>query len=526
MDVVLERPRESGHGDLATSVALRLAKPLGRPPRQIAEQIVAALDLPGGVVSQVKIAGPGFINFWLAEANITAVLRTALDEGVLFGRSNLGAGKRVNVEFVSANPTGPLHVGHGRGAALGDAIAALLQSTGHEVTREFYVNDAGVQIGRMAESLWARIQLEVGRSAEIPDGGYHGEYLAEMAREILQREGSDFADLDEVEGHRRCRELGVKAEREEQDRDLADFGVRFDVIYTESKLYNDGAIDKTLRALEEKHVLYESEGALWLRTTEYGDAKDRVLRKSDGTFTYFLPDIAYHLTKADRGANIAIDVWGADHHGYVQRMSAAMAALGLSREFFRAVIVQLVRIKRQGEEVRFSKRSGQFVTLRDLFEQTGVDAARYFFLMRRGDSQFVFDIDLAVKQTEENPVYYVQYAHTRIAGILRNAGLAPEDVRHEKVDLSVLTEKDELQLARQLGEYPAIVERAAVTLEPHRVVAYLEGLAKSVNGWYHRHRVIGAPDGLEQARLVLARAAQIVVANGLNLLGITAPERM
>ena len=526
MDIVLERPRESGHGDVATSVALRLAKPLGRPPRQIAEQIVAALDLPGGVVSQVEIAGPGFINFWLAEANITAILRTALDEGVLFGRSDLGAGKTVNVEFVSANPTGPLHVGHGRGAALGDAIAALLQATGHEVTREFYVNDAGVQIGRLAESLWARIQLEVGRSAEIPDGGYHGEYLAEMAREILQREGSDFADLDEVEGRRRCRELGVKAEREEQDRDLADFGVRFDVIYAESTLYNDGAIDKTLRALEERHVLYESDGALWLRTTEYGDAKDRVLRKSDGTFTYLLPDIAYHLTKADRGANVAIDVWGADHHGYAPRMAAAMAALGLPSEFFRAVIVQLVRIVHHGEEVRFSKRSGQFVTLRDLFEQTGVDAARYFFLMRRGDSQFVFDIDIAVKQTEENPVYYVQYAHTRIAGIFRNAELAPEDVRHEEVDLSVLTEKDELQLAKQLGEYPAIIEKAAVTLEPHRVITYLDGLAKSVNSWYHRHRVIGAPDGLEQARLVLARAAQIVMANGLNLLGITAPERM
>ncbi len=525
-DVVLERPRVAGHGDLATSVALKLAKPLGRAPRQIAEEIVAALDCSSDVVSRVEIAGPGFINFWFAEEAIVSVLKTVLDEGERFGRSNAGAGKRVNVEFVSANPTGPLHVGHGRGAALGDAIAALLDATGHDVTREFYVNDAGVQIDWMAESLWARIQQGVGRPAEIPERGYHGEYLAELAQTIIEREGPEFADLPEEEGILQCRALGVQAQREEQDRDLEDFGVRFDVTFNESQLYTSGAIEKTLEALEERRVLYEHDDALWLKTTEFDDTKDRVLRKGDGTFTYFLPDIAYHLTKADRGATLAIDVWGADHHGYMGRMAAAMAALGLPQGFLRIVIVQLVRVVRHGEAVRFSKRSGEFVALRDLFEQTGVDAARYFFLMRRGDSQFIFDIDLAVKQTEENPVYYVQYAHTRIAGIFRNADVPPEGVRHEGVDLTLLNEKDEILLIKQLGEFPTVVEKAAAGLEPHRIVAYLEDLAKAVNGWYHRHRVIGAPAGVEQARLVLARAAQIVLANGLNLLGIAAPERM
>ena len=526
VEILVERPRESGHGDLATSIALRLAGPLKRAPRGIAEEIVDALDLSSDIVSKVEVAGPGFINFWIADGTITAALKSILSQAERFGQSNVGGGKPVNVEFVSANPTGPLHVGHGRGAALGDAIAALLEATGWQVTREFYVNDAGVQIDRLAQSIWARVQQAAGRQAEIPEGGYHGEYLVELAREILEREGQGFADLEQEEGLRRCHELGVKAGREGQDRDLTEFGVRFDVTYSESELYEQGTIDKALRALEEKHVVYESDGALWLKTTQFGDAKDRVLRKRDGAFTYFLPDIAYHLTKAERGAKVAIDVWGADHHGYVPRMSAAMAALGFPEDFLRVVIVQLVRIVRYGEEVRFSKRSGQFVTLRDLFEQTGVDAARYFFLMRRGDSQFLFDVDLAVKQTEENPVYYVQYAHTRLAGIFRNAGVVPADLGTDGVDLSLLKEEDELELMKQMGEYPAVIQKAAKALEPHRVVAYLEDLARMVNGWYHRHRVIGAPDGLEQARLVLARAAQVVVANGLNMLGITAPERM
>ncbi len=524
--MTLDRPREAGHGDLATNVAFKLAKPLKRAPRQLAEEIVERLDVPPEVVSRVEVAGPGFINFWLAGEAVTDVLPRILGQGQAFGRSARGAGQRVNVEFVSANPTGPLHVGHGRGAAMGDAIASLLEATGHDVTREFYLNDAGVQIDRVAQSLWVRVQQSVERDAEIPDGGYHGEYLAELAQRILKDQGREFADLPESEALERCRTIAVQAQREEQDRDLAEFGVVFDVYSRESAAYESGALDKTLTALHERGVTYEQDDALWLRTTEFGDAKDRVLRKRDGTYTYVMPDIAYHRDKAARGFDFVIDVLGADHHGYVDRMRSALLALGQPREFFEVVLVQIVRVMKQGKEVKFSKRSGDSVTLRYLFEQTGVDAARYFFLMRKGDSQFVFDIDLATKQTDENPVYYVQYAHTRMCGIFRTADVDAATVGADDVDLTVLNEPDEMELMLRLAEYPALVARAADAREPHRVIGYLEDLARLVNGWYHRHRVVGAPEAIMRARLVLTRAAQIVLANGLQLLGINAPERM
>src|SRR5213593_841322 len=401
--VELERPRDPAHGDVATNLALALAKSLKQPPRAVAERLVAALGLPPGPVRKVEIAGPGFINFFLAEAQLASVLEAILAAGDRYGRSDVGQGRSVNVEFVSANPTGPLHVGHGRGAALGDGIAALLEWTGHAVTREFYVNDAGTQIDKLARSLWARVQQAVGRPAAIPEGGYHGEYLVELAATILVREGRRFADLPEPEGVRRCREVGVESQRAEQDADLREFGVKFDVISFESWLYRDGLLPQTLNDLATRDYTYEQDGALWLRTTAFGDDKDRVLRKSDGTYTYLLPDIAYHRQKHERGFARAIDVLGADHHGYIGRMQAAMQSLGYPKDFYHVVLVQLVRVMRGGDEVRFSKRSGEFVTLRDLFQETGVDAARYFFLMRRGDSQFVFDVDLAKSQTDENP---------------------------------------------------------------------------------------------------------------------------
>lgn len=523
---MLERPREAAHGDLATNLAMQLARPLRKQPRAIAEAILRELDAPVGLVARAEIAGPGFINFWLADTALEAVLRRILAEGDSYGRSDVGDGRRVNVEFVSANPTGPLHVGHGRGAALGDAIARLLEATGHEVAREFYVNDAGLQIERLARSLWARIQQALGRDAEIPDGGYHGAYLQDLAGNILGSEGPDFADRSDTDAIARCRDIAVVTLREEQRQDLGDFGVVFDVYFSESALYRDELIAATLDALRARHLVYEHEGALWLQTSKFGDAKDRVLRKKDGSYTYFMPDIAYHRTKLARGFDVAIDVWGADHHGYVPRMRAALEALGASPSFFRAVIVQLVKVVREGHEVRFSKRSGEFVTLRDLYEETGVDAARYFFLMRRADAQFVFDIDLATMQSDENPVYYVQYAHTRMAGIFRNADLPPEQIGADGEDLSLLVEPLEQDLIKHMADYPGTVEKAAETFEPHRMVSYVEELARLVNAWYHHHRVLGAGEGLEQARLVLARSAQIVLANGLALLGVTAPERM
>ncbi|HYL55678.1 MAG TPA: arginine--tRNA ligase [Gemmatimonadales bacterium] len=516
--------RDPAHGDLATNLALVLAKPLRKKPRAVAEALVQALRLPQGLVERVEIAGPGFINFFLKREQRAAVLHVVLEAGTKYGRSEVGRGRKVNVEFVSANPTGPLHVGHGRGAALGDGIAALLEWTGHAVSREFYVNDGGAQIDKLAHSLWARVQQAVGRAGEIPEGGYHGEYLVELAQAILGREGRTFADLPPEEGVRRCRAIGVESQRAEQDRDLAEFGVRFEVIFFESSLYEQHLIERALQDLSSRGLTYEQDGALWLRTTEFDDDKDRVLRKSDGSYTYLVPDIAYHRDKHDRGFERAIDVWGADHHGYVSRMRAAMQALGYPPSFFHAEIVQLVRVVRGGEEVRFSKRSGEFVTLRELFEETGVDAARYFFLMRRGDSQFVFDVDLARSQTDENPVFYVQMAHARMSGIFRVAARAPESVQAAGVDLGGLVEPEETDLLKELAAFPDVVARAAETLEPHRVTGYLDGLARLAHAWYHKYRVLGEPE--EAARLVLAAAVRQVLANGLHLLGISAPDRM
>ena len=520
----IETPHDPAHGDASTNLAMVLARLLRRKPREVAEQLVAKLDLPPGYVKRVEIAGPGFINFFLAGEQLAAVLPQILAAGARYGRNETGAGVRVNVEFVSANPTGPLHVGHGRGAALGDAIAALFEWTGHAVAREFYLNDAGAQIDKLARSLWARVQQAAGRAAELPDGGYQGDYLVELAAATLAREGARFADLPEADGIRRCREIGVQSQRADQDADLRDFRVRFDVVSPESALYREGLIDQALRDLSARGFTYEQDGALWLRTTAFGDDKDRVLRKSDGAYTYLVPDIAYHRAKHERGFRRAIDVWGADHHGYIARLQAAMRALGYPADFFHAEIVQLVRVMQGGEEVRFSKRAGDFVALRDLVQETGVDAARYFFLMRRGDSQFVFDVDLAKSQKEENPVYYVQMAHARMSGIFRFAALLPDAVRADGVELGVLTEAEEVDLLKELAAFPGTVARAAETLEPHRVTGYLEGLARLAHAWYHKYRVIGEPQ--ETPRLVLAAAVRQVLANGLHLLGINAPDRM
>ena len=524
VEIALERPRDPTHGDLATNLALTLAKQLGQKPRAVAERLVAALELPASLVRKTEIAGPGFINFFLAEAQVVGVLPAILTAGGDYGKSDVGRQQKINVEFVSANPTGPLHVGHGRGAALGDGIAALFDWTGWRVTREFYVNDAGTQIDKMARSLWVRVHQAAGRDGEIPEGGYHGAYLTELARQILANEGERFADLPNAEGIRRCREIGVRSQRAEQDDDLREFGVRFDVVSTESSIYERGLIDATLAELAAQGHTFTADGALWLCTTALGDDKDRVLKKSDGTYTYLVPDIAYHRDKHERGFVRAIDVWGADHHGYIARMRAALQALGYPSDFLHVEIVQLVRVIQGGGEVRFSKRTGEFVSLRDLFQETGIDAARYFFLMKRGDSQFVFDVDLAKSQTEENPVFYVQMAHARMCGIFRVAARDPDSARADGVDLAVLTQPEEIALVKELAEFPEVVQRAAAAYEPHRITGYLEGLARIAHAWYHKYRVLGEPE--EAARLVLARAVKQVLANGLTLLGIRAPERM
>ncbi|MEO6067997.1 MAG: arginine--tRNA ligase, partial [Gemmatimonadales bacterium] len=523
---ILERPRDDGHGDWATNLAMALAKPLKRKPRDLAEEIVKQLALPAGAIAKTEIAGPGFINFWLAQDALADHLRTIIATGAGYGRHAFGSGIRVNVEFVSANPTGPLHVGHGRGAALGDGIAALLEWTGHDVTREFYNNDAGVQIDKLGVSLWARVQEAVGRSFTLPEGGYHGEYMKEAAQKVLAAEGKAFADLPESEGTKRCRAAALKLMREDQDTDLATFGVRFAVMSSEQGIRDAGKVEATLKLLAEKGLTFEEDGALWIRTTAWGDDKDRVLRKSDGSLTYFVPDIAYHIDKHERGFHRAIDLWGADHHGYVPRMRGAMMALGYGPDFFEAEIVQLVKVVRGGEEVRMSKRSGEFVTLRDLIEWAGVDAARYFFLMRRGDSPFTFDLDLARSQTDENPVFYVQMAHARLTGLFRVAEREVTSADPAQATMAGLPAPQDQELLKKLIAFPDIVSGASRALEPHRITGYLEELSRIAHGWYHHCRVLGEPPAVEQSRLVLARAARQVLANGLALLGLSAPDRM
>lgn len=530
--VQLERPRNPEHGDFATNLALLLGGRLGRPPRQIAQDIVDALDLGSAGLSSAEIAGPGFINFRVASARIQARVAEIVAADEAYGRSTPASRRRVQVEFVSANPTGPLHVAHGRGAALGDAIASLLQWTGHDVQREFYVNDAGVQIDRLAESLEARWLERNGTPTPIPEGGYHGDYLRGMAEDVESAFGDELRAAERTDRLRRLRDYATTRLLQEQDDDLRTFGVRFDNFFPETSLYREGRLQETLDELARLGMTYESDGAVWLRTSSFGDDKDRVLVKSDGTFTYFLPDLAYHRDKARRGFEHVIDVWGADHHGYVPRMKAALTAVGLA-DFLDVEIVQMVRLVRGGEEVKLSKRAGDIITLRDLFTETGTDVARYFFLMRRGDAQMLFDLDLALDHSEKNPVYKVQYAHARMCSIFRKAGVDRGTFRADG-DLSGLVHPVEQDLIKQLERFPELVGRAADARAPHMVCDYLEATAGLVNSWYHAGNpsrnpelaVLVQDDTLRNARLGLARAVQVVLRNGLELLGLSAPERM
>ncbi len=523
--IELERPRDPMHGDVATNLALTLAKQLKQKPRAVAEGVVAALELPQGLVRQIAVAGPGFINFFLAEAQLAGVLEAVLAAGGGYGRTDAGGGAPVNVEFVSANPTGPLHVGHGRQAALGDAIASLLQWTGWRVTREFYYNDSGTQILNLARSVQARIQERAGRAAEIPEGGYHGEYVREVAARYVAQHPNDpgGADLDAV------RRFAVAQLRAEQDRDLQAFGVKFDVYALESSLYATSKVESTLRRLESAGHTFEQDGALWLKTTDFGDDKDRVMRKraeKGGEYTYFLPDVAYHVDKWERGFKRAINVQGADHHSTVTRVRIGLQALemGIPAGYPEYVLHQMVTVMKGGTELKVSKRAGSYMTVRELVDEVGRDAVRYFFLMRRGDSHLVFDVDLAKSQTEENPVFYVQMAHARMSGIFRVAGRGPETVSAQGVDVAALDEPEELALMKELADFPSLIAGAAAALEPHRITGFLQGLARVAHAWYHKYRVLGEPE--EAARLVLAAAVRQVLANGLHLLGISAPDRM
>ena len=525
--VELETPREKAHGDVATNLARVLAKTLKAKPRQVAERIVAALQFPPGVVASVDIAGPGFINFRLAADQLAGILTQILAAGPAYGRAAAAQAGPVNVEFVSANPTGPLHVGHGRQAAIGDAISALLEWTGWTVTREFYYNDAGAQIAKLAQSVQARVRERGGGAAEIPEGGYHGEYVREIAERYV---GAHPADRDGADAEA-VRGFAVAALREEQDRDLQAFGVKFDVYFLESSLYADGRVDQTVARWRAAGHTYEQDGALWLKTTDFGDDKDRVIRRSaekGGEFTYFVPDVAYHVHKWQRGFGRAINVQGSDHHSTVTRVRVGLQALdlGIPAGYPDYVLHQMVTVMKGGEEVRISKRAGSYVTVRDLVDEVGRDAVRYFFLMRKADSHLHFDIDLALKRSEENPIFYVQMAHARMSGVFRVGGVDAAAVTAEGVDVGVLTDSSEAELLKMLAKFPGTVERAAAALDPQRITAYLEELARAAHLWYHRCRVLGESAPVERARLAVARATQIVLANALGLLGLSAPERM
>ena len=538
-DVHLEQPKDPSHGDLTTTVALTLAKTLRRSPRAIAEELVALivskdLGIEESGIESVSVAGPGFVNFKLGSGQVASGLAEIIDADDQYGRCDEGGGESIVVEFVSANPTGPLHLGHGRQGAIGDAIAGLLDWTGWSVSREYYYNDAGAQIDRLAESVWARYQQRSGRKAEIPEGGYQGEYVGEIAAGLAEEHGDRLVGEQDEEALEVMRKTAVRMLREEQDRDLSDFGIHFDVYFLESSLYEDGRVESTVDALRETGKVYDLDGAVWLRTMEYGDQKDRVMIKSDGSPTYFLPDVAYHMDKWGRGFHHAINVQGADHHGTVARVQAGVQALGLPKGYPEYVLHQMVRIEQDGEEVKLSKRAGSYTTLRELMTEVGVDVTRYFFQMRKPDGHLVFDLGLALDQSDKNPVYKVQYAHARMCSIFKKAGLERSSIGTEGVDLAVLTTDAEREVIKALVRFPDLVRNAARLRAPHLICDYLEQTAGAVNSWYHAGNPSRNPDlavlvedeRLRNARLALARSIQIVLRNGLSILGILAPEQM
>jgi arginyl-tRNA synthetase len=537
--ITLERPRDPAHGDYATNLAMQLARTLKAPPRKIAVDLLAALPASDWIAPP-EIAGAGFINFRVKPAAKLRVVRRILEGGDTYGRSGRAQGRKVMVEFVSANPTGPLHVGHGRQAVLGDAIASLLEWQGWQVTREFYYNDAGQQIENLAISVRARAQELLGQPHAFPEDGYHGEYIRELARAYLDEVGHDLGDLDAI------RKFAVAKLRAEQDEDLRALGVKFDNYYLESSLYTDGRVAGTVKRLAASGKTYEQDGALWLRTTDFGDDKDRVMRKSDGGYTYFVPDVAYHVTKWERGFGKVINVQGMDHHSTVVRVRAGLQALdlGVPPGYPDYVLHKMVTVMKGGEEVRISKRAGSYVTVRDLIDEVGRDAVRFFLVSRRADTEFAFDIDLASSQSEENPVYYVQYAHARVCSMFEQwktkgfsdeetAALAEMRLLEGKApgvlleaDLARLVEPRELALAARLGDFPDVLAAAADELAPHQVAFYLRELAGEFHSYYNAVHVLVPEQTLRRARLALSAAVRQAIANGLRVLGVSAPERM
>jgi len=524
---ILEEPRERQHGDLATNLAMVLAKQAKRSPRDIATTLIKHLDTTGTWIESSEIAGAGFINFRLNPLWLTDVINEVIKAGERYGQVDIGKGQKIQVEFVSANPTGLLHMGNARGAALGDSLASLLSMAGYEVSREFYINDTGNQIHNFALSLESRYLQRLGQDSPFPEGGYHGEDLIETVKGLIAKVGDKYLSVEP--GLRR--EFLVRYALEEKMQDiretLQDFGVEYDVWFNEQSLHDSGAVRSTLEELEKKGYIYEKEGALWLKSTLFGDEKDEVVIRSNGTPTYFAADIAYHRNKFERGFTRVINIWGADHHGHVARLKGAMSAFGYDKDNLQVILMQLVRLIQNGEVVKMSKRSGQYITLRELMDEVGKDAARFFFSLRDPDSTVDFDLDLAKAQSSDNPVYYVQYAHARLCSILRQAEeLGDIGNPPSEEDLKLLNSTEERDLLKKMADLPSEVSIAARLMEPHRLARYVLDLAGLFHTFYNSQRVLVDDEGLRRARLSLVGAVKQIISNVLGILGVSAPERM
>ena len=530
-EYVIEVPNNSEHGHFATNLPMPLASSQKRPPREIASVITENLKDENNIVEKVEVAGPGFINFWIKNGEWHKALSRIIHSRDGYGRNETGGGKKILVEFVSANPTGPLHVGHGRGAALGDTLCRLLSFSGYKVVREFYINDAGLQLRMLGESIFSRLKQMEDPEYPFPENGYHGDYVHDLAKAIS--ESTDLKDLSDEDIILTCSRKGKDMMFEEIKKTLAGFEVNFDVWYSESSLFNSGLLQQTLKTLKGENRLYEHEGAEWIKTTEFGDDKDRVIRKKDGQYTYFASDISYHLEKHSRGFDRAINIWGADHHGYVPRVKAALMAHGIPQDWLSIMLIQLVKLWKGGNEMKMSKRAGTFVTLQELIDEVGIDAARFVFLSKNHDSPLDFDMDLVKKQDSENPVYYVQYAHARICSIFRKAedeGISLPDGPEEFLGRLMLDQ--EMALIRNMVGFQPLIEDICKKLEPHRLTYYLTSLAADFHRYFNlgtkipEYRVVTQDRELSYARLFLVKAIKIVIANGLRLLGVNAPERM
>lgn len=527
-DVVLDEPRAGSHGDLSTNMAMQMAKTQRMAPRKIAEALIDHLDDKKGVIHRTEIAGPGFINFFIRPAAWHPVLATIHEQDDQYGRCDLGRGTRIQIEFVSSNPTGPLHVGHGRGGAVGDSTANILSFCGYDVQKEYYINDSGRQIQTLGTSVYLRGKELLGETVDFPDTCYQGDYIKDLAKEMLDRDGPEIFNKDAADAVMPCARYAAGHIIDGMRADLVDFGVTFDRWFSEQSLYDSGKVDGDIRHFTEKGLIYEKDGAQWFKTSDYGDEKDRVVVRQNGQTTYFASDITYHKDKFERGFHKVIDVWGADHHGYIPRMKAAVEASGYDRDRFDVLLVQLVNLLRGGNPVAMSTRAGEFVTLADVVREVGRDAARFIFLTRHYDSTLDFDLDLAKKKTSDNPVYYVQYVHARIASIHRKARADGTDVGgFSPSDLSVLDTPGDVALIKALARYPEAVEMAGTHMEPHRITYYLMDLAAAFHTYYNRNRVLCEDDlKLTRARLYLVTAVQKVIRNGLALLGVSAPESM